>query len=382
MMTMDISSNPRRAVIALTALAPISWGTTYVTVTELLPHGRPLFVATMRVVPAGLVLLAAGFVTSRWRPRGAEWWRLAKLGVFNFGLFFPLLITAVYRLPGGVAAAVGGLQPILVAALAWPLAGRKPRARELLIGGVAAAGVALVAIRPGAHLDAVGLLAAAGANASFAVGVVLTKRSSPPPNRLSATGWQLLIGGAMLLPLTALVDGAPPALSARNLAGFAYLSLVCTALAFVIWFNGIRSLPHSVPPLLGLAAPITGAVVGWIALGQSLSPVQLVGFCVVIGAMTRSIESGSAEQQADDGSSPGETIASTAGRRTCRDMSWYVDANGSASHLGGRASTRTPRDPRLLRGRADPRIDPAHRLDGSAERRHDVRQPRRHRLHW
>ena len=52
---------------ATTVLAPISWGTTYVAITEFLPAGRPLLVATMRVVPAGAVLLVAGAAASRWR---------------------------------------------------------------------------------------------------------------------------------------------------------------------------------------------------------------------------------------------------------------------------------------------------------------------------
>ena len=98
-----------------TLLAPISWGTTYLTVTELLPDGRPLLVSAMRVLPAGVVLIVASVFGLRWRPRGAEWGRTALLAVFNFGLFFPLLAVAVYRLPGGVAAAGGGLQPLLVA---------------------------------------------------------------------------------------------------------------------------------------------------------------------------------------------------------------------------------------------------------------------------
>ena len=77
----------------------------------------------------------------------------------------------------------------------------------------------------------------------------------------------------MLVPLTAILEGAPPSPTTRNLVGFAYLSLVGTALAFVLWFNGIRRLPAAAPPLLGLAAPITGAAVGWAVLGESLSPV-------------------------------------------------------------------------------------------------------------
>jgi probable blue pigment (indigoidine) exporter len=60
------------------------------------------------------------------------------------------------------------------------------------------------------------------------------------PQRFAATGWRLLLGGVFLLPLTALVEGMPPALTATNLVGFSYLSLAATAVAFVLWFNGIR----------------------------------------------------------------------------------------------------------------------------------------------
>jgi probable blue pigment (indigoidine) exporter len=270
---------------AATLLAPISWGTTYVTVTELLPAGRPLLVAAVRVVPAGIMLLIAGAFRSRWRPRGGDWWRTGLLAAFNFGIFFPLLITAVYRLPGGVAAAVGGLQPLLVLLLSWLIGGDRPRSRDLIIGAAAALGVALVVIRPGADLDSVGLLAALGANVSFACGVVLTRRFEPPSNRLAATGWQLLLGGVLLVPLMAVFEGAPPAMTGRNLAGFTYLSLVGTGLAFALWFNGIRRLPAPAPPLLGLAAPVTGAVLGWVVLAQALSPVQLVGFVVSLAAI-------------------------------------------------------------------------------------------------
>jgi probable blue pigment (indigoidine) exporter len=288
-----------------TVLAPISWGTTYVTVTELLPAGRPLLVATMRVVPAALVLSALGALSSRWRPRGAGWGRTGALALCNFGVFFPLLSVAVYRLPGGVAAAAGGLQPLLVATLAWLVSGRRPRRVELAVGVVAALGVALVVLRPGAGLDGAGLLAAAGANVSFATGVVLTRRFPAPSNRLADTGWQLLLGGAVLVPLTALAEGPPPPLTATQAGGFAYLSLVATALAFVLWFSGIRRLPAAAPPLLGLAAPVTGAALGWAVLGQSLSALQLAGLVLALGA----IAYGAALPAGDRGAGTGRLTA-------------------------------------------------------------------------
>ncbi len=270
---------------AVTVLAPIAWGTTYVTTTELLPAGRPLLIAAARVVPAGVALLIAGAFVSRWRPRGAQWWHCALLATVNFGLFFPLLAVAVYRLPGGVAAAVGGLQPLLVLALSRLVRGHRPGTRDLAVAVIAAIGVALVVLRPGARVDLVGVLAVLGANVSFATGVVLTRHLATPPNRLAATGWQFLLAGAILVPLTAVVEGVPAHLTGRTAIGFGYLSLVCTALACLLWFNGVRRLPTVAPPLLGLAGPVTGAVLGWVLLGQSLVPSQLAGFALAIGAI-------------------------------------------------------------------------------------------------
>ncbi|HEY5874886.1 MAG TPA: EamA family transporter [Ilumatobacteraceae bacterium] len=278
-----------------TVLAPLAWGTTYVTVTELLPAGRPLFVAAMRVVPAGVVLVLVSIAlarrqgrgaSARWRPEGAEWGRTAVLSITNFGLFFPLLVVAVYRLPGGVAAAVGGLQPITVASFSWIISRRQLRVRDLVIGAIAAVGVALVVIRPGADIDPIGVGAAVAANLSFSVGVVLTKHFPSPANRLSSTGWQLLMSGAALVPLALLVEGSPAAPSIENAVGFAYLSLIGTALAFVLWFNGVRRLPAAAPPLLGLAAPVMGATAGWVVLGQGMSTLQLTGFVITLGAIT------------------------------------------------------------------------------------------------
>jgi probable blue pigment (indigoidine) exporter len=295
---MERAEGPSVWTAAATMLAPIAWGTSYVTITETLPDGRPLLVATMRVVPSAFVLLIAGRFVSRWRPRGAEWLRTTTLAAFNFGIFFPLLVVAVYRLPGGVAAAAGGLQPLLVVLLSVLVSGRRPRVLDVVIGCVAALGVALVVIRPDADLDPVGLLAAAGANVSFAAGVVLTKHFGAPSNKLASTGWQLLIGGMILVPLTAIVEGAPTSLTGRNVAGVAYLSLIGTALAFVLWFNGIRRLPATAPPLLGLAAPVTGAVLGWVILGQSLSPIQLAGFVITIAAIAYGTSLGAAPPRA------------------------------------------------------------------------------------
>ncbi len=227
-------------VIALTALAPISWGTTYAVATEFLPPDRPLFTGLMRALPAGLVLLALARVL----PRGAWWWKATVLGALNIGAFFPLLFLSAYRLPGGMAAVVGSIGPLFVAGLATVFLGERPTVRTLLTGVAAALGVSLVVLKAAGALDAVGVVAALASTASMSTGTVLTKRWGRPDGvgPLALTGWQLTAGGLLIAPLALFVEGAPPALDGRATAGYLYLALANTAVAYWLWFRGIGRL--------------------------------------------------------------------------------------------------------------------------------------------
>ncbi|MGW6904111.1 EamA family transporter [Streptomyces sp. NPDC054940] len=272
----------RPALILLTALAPISWGTTYAVTTEFLPADRPLFTGLMRALPAGLLLLAVARVL----PRGAWWWKSAVLGALNIGAFFPLLFLSAYRLPGGLAAVVGSVGPLFVVGLSALLLGQRPTVRNVLTGVVAAFGVSLVVLKAAGALDVVGVLAALASAASMSAGTVMTKRWGRPDGvgPLALTGWQLTAGGLLIAPLALLIEGAPPALDARACAGYLYLALANTAVAYWLWFRGIGRLSATQVTFLGPLSPLTAAVVGWAALGQALTPVQLAGMVLAFGA--------------------------------------------------------------------------------------------------
>ncbi|MEN3536896.1 EamA family transporter [Microbispora sp. ZYX-F-249] len=274
-------SLPAVGTLALTALTPLVWGSTYAVTTEFLPPDRPLFTALTRALPAGLALLAV----TRVLPRGVWVWRAAVLGALNIGAFFPLLFLAAYRLPGGVAAVLGAVGPLFALAFAALLLAERPTARKVLAGLVGLLGVGLVVLRAEARLDMVGVLAGLVGAASMSAGTVLTKRWGRPEGvgALALTGWQLSAGGLLLVPVALLVEGAPPALSGENLLGYAYLGIVGTALGYWIWFRGISRLPATSVAFLALLSPVSAAVIGWAALGQALSPVQLLGMVLALG---------------------------------------------------------------------------------------------------
>ncbi|MFI1152281.1 EamA family transporter [Streptomyces sp. NPDC020817] len=272
----------RFATVALTALAPISWGSTYAVATELLPPDRPLFTGVMRALPAGLLLTAL----ARRIPSGAWWWKSAVLGTLNIGAFFPLLFLSAYRLPGGVAAVLGSAGPLFVVGLAALVLGERARLRTVLAAVAGAFGVSMVVLTAEARLDLVGVVAGVVSSASMAAGTVMTKRWGRPEGvgPLALTGWQLTAGGLVIIPVAALVEGAPPALDGKALLGYGYMMLINTGIAYWLWFRGIGRLTATSVTLLGPLSPLTAAVIGWAALGQALSPVQLLGMALAFGA--------------------------------------------------------------------------------------------------
>jgi probable blue pigment (indigoidine) exporter len=268
---------PVKPTILLSALAPVAWGTTYLATTELMPADRPLLTAAVRVLPIGLLLTLRG----RRLPRGRWWWRTAVLGALNIGAFQALLFVAAYRLPGGVAATAGAVQPLVVGVLAaWLLAERlRPGLVLAALGGIV--GVGLLVLTPDARLDPVGVGAALAGTVSMAVGVVLTKRWGRPVDLVTATGWQLVAGGLLLAPLTLALEGLPPAFTLANWAGAAWLSVIGTGVAYTLWFRGIERLPVNHLSFLGLLSPLVATVLGWAVLDQSLTGGQLTGAALI-----------------------------------------------------------------------------------------------------
>ncbi|MGW7686139.1 EamA family transporter [Kribbella sp. NPDC054772] len=274
-------SNRRFTLLLVTAIAPMLWGTTYLVTTELLPAHRPLLAALLRALPAGLLLIAI----TRVLPRGSWWWRSLVLGTLNIGAFNALLFVGAYRLPGGVAATVGAIQPLLVALLSAGLLRQRLSLRTVLTAMAGVFGVGLLVLRATAQLDAVGVLAAVGGAVVMAFGVVLSKRWTSPAPLLATTGWQLAAGGLVLLPVAFLVEGALPALTLRNVLGYSYLSLFGSAVAYALWFRGLRALAPTEVTFLGLLSPVVATTLGWLVLDQRLTALQAIGGAIVLAAL-------------------------------------------------------------------------------------------------
>ncbi|HIW95450.1 MAG TPA: EamA family transporter [Candidatus Corynebacterium gallistercoris] len=267
----------------LTAIVPIIWGTTYIVTTDVLPPGRPLLAGLMRALPAGLLLL----LIFRRLPYGAWWYKSAALGAANIGGFFAFLFLAAYLLPGGVASIVTNTAPLWVIALSPIMLGTSMKLRQIIGAGIAVLGVGALVLTPSSHLNMAGVAAGLAASVCMATGIVLAKKWGKPEGTplLAVTGWQLTLGGLLLLPPMLLIEGVPESLTAANWAGYAYLTIFGALIAYGLWFNGIAKLDVVQVAILSVLSPVTATLLGVVVKGEELSAVQWAGVAAVLVAL-------------------------------------------------------------------------------------------------
>lgn len=271
----------RNTDFLITAIAPAIWGSTYLVTTELLPQNYPFTVAMLRALPAGLLLL----LLVRRMPSGIWWGRVVVLGALNFSIFWGMLFIAAYRLPGGVAATVGAIQPLIVIFLARLLLSAPIRVLAIIAALAGIVGVALLILTPQAALDPIGIVAGLVGAAAMAGGTVLSRLWQPPVSPLTFTAWQLTAGGVLLLPAAFLLEPPLPELTGSNLLGFTYLGLLGGAVTYFLWFRGIARLEPSVVSPLALLSPVMAVILGWLVLRESLSAMQILGMIMVFGSV-------------------------------------------------------------------------------------------------
>lgn len=262
----------------VTAVAPLAWGAGYLLTAALLPEGSPLWGAALRAGPAALVLL----LIARRLPRGAWWWRSLVLGALNIGVFFVLVYLAAQHLPTSVATVVAATSSAGMLLLGWAVLSERPRILGVVGAALGVGGTAAMVLTGGVAPDPLGVAAAIGAVLCASTGAVLARRWRGEVPPLTATSWQLTAGALLVLPAALIVEGPPPALDDAAVLGFAVLSLVGTALAFVCWFAGLSRLPAGTVGLLGLLNPVSGVLLGVLVAGERLSPTQIAGLVLVL----------------------------------------------------------------------------------------------------
>lgn len=280
--------------VALTAIAPMAWGSTYFVTGHLLPPDAALWGGVIRCLPAGLLLLAL----VRRLPTGSWWWRSFVLGLLSVGGLNVLVYVVAQRLPSSLAATLMSTSAASMLLLSWLILHQRPKLAAVLGAFIGIAGVVVMMGFGAGPIDPWGVVASIVAMLSSTLGFVLTAKwgTAVPPTVMAS--WQLVAGSLVVLPAAIIVEGPPPPLDAPAIAGFAYLIVVATAIAYAAWFTGLRRLSGSAVGIIGLLNPVTGVLLGVLLGGEVFGIAQAVGLALVIGGVLLGVRAGRSPDKA------------------------------------------------------------------------------------
>jgi DME family drug/metabolite transporter len=254
-----------------------------------------LSVAAYRLLAGGGLILAFLTLTGSRRPAGrAAWTRIAVIGLLS-ALFQSCYFAAISLTSVSLATLVTiGGTPVIVAVVEHAR-GRHAldRAGTITIA-LALAGLGLLIGRPGGGFSETAALASAGlallSAAGFAAVTLLGTSPVTGLDELTLNGFAFSLGGMALLPLDAILGGGlgfRPGLASAGL--LAALGIGPTAVAYTLYFRGLRRASASTAALLSLIEPLTAAVLAALVLGNRLSATGIAGAIMLLAAVVRTV---------------------------------------------------------------------------------------------
>ncbi|MFC7080322.1 DMT family transporter [Halorussus caseinilyticus] len=250
----------------------------------------PLLLAGVRYGVSGALLLGYALVrTDDWRPRvRADFAAVLAGGVFFIGGSGLTFVGQQYT-TAGTAAVVFSAIPILTVVVGHVLLPGERVSRRGAVGlVVGVVGVAIV-VRPesgGSKLGAglVGEVLVFLAALSVTLGTVLVRRSDPPMPVVALTGWSMVLGAVIQVALGVAVGEsfASARFDPAAVLALAYLAVLASGVGFVVYFDLLSRVGPLEVNLVSYLVPVVSVVVGWVLLGEPVSPSTLAGFGVIV----------------------------------------------------------------------------------------------------
>ena len=296
-------------------------------------------VAACRLTAGGVLIVVFLTVTGRRWPAGrAAWTRITVIGLLA-AFYQSCYFTAVSLTSVPLATLVTiGAAPVIVLG-ADRVTGRRTGRFAVATTGLAVTGLGLLVGLPSGFRETA-VLASAGmavlAAAGFAAVTLVGSRPVPGLDDLTVTGFGFTIGGLALLPLAQIAGGIDfrPGLAA--IALLVALGIGPTAVAYTLYFRGLRSAAASTAALLTLLEPLTGTILAAVLLGERLSASGIAGAAIIAAAVILTVR---ANRDRPD-------IRPVISRATA----WFR-VTGGRTRRGGATRSRSRCD-RVARGRA------------------------------
>ena len=276
-------------MLAITA----SWGACFVAIRWGLRDAPTLWFAALRALLAGVVLLGVARVQHRPRPNSARaWTQISALALFNVTIAFAAMFAGTAGVAAGVAAVLSNAQPLLILLPAWWLFAERPNRTASAAAVIGFLGLALTATPTGGTSS--GAVLSLLAAVAITTGTVLARRLGDL-DVVVISAWHFLIGGAGIAVLANAREGWPSIdWTPRFVGALAFLALIGTAGAFVLWFEEIQRASLGSVALWTFLVPVFGLAFSALFLDEVPTGRSFIGIALVLvglaGGLTRATD--------------------------------------------------------------------------------------------
>ncbi|MEH1772033.1 MAG: EamA family transporter [Nostoc sp.] len=272
------------------------WGTAMVAMKGVIPHTTPLFMAGVRLIPAGMLILIAAAFMDKPQPKGwAAWLWIALFALVDGTLFQGFLAEGLVRTSAGLGSVMIDSQPLAVALLSLWLFQEHIGFWGWLGLGLGVTGISLIGLPDewilhfldsGANITIGNWqdLFASGewlmllAALSMAVGTVLIRFVCRHTDPVTATGWHMILGGLPLWGVSSVVESQQwENLGGADLLALGYATVFGSAIAYGLFFYFASSGSLTSLSSLTFLTPIFALLFGNLFLSEVLSPLQWIG---------------------------------------------------------------------------------------------------------
>lgn len=264
----------------------VLWGTTFLAIRIAVEELPPLFAAGARFFTAGVVLYGFMLARRETAPTLRQWRSLTIMALLMFVAEYGPLFWAEKYVPSGVVSVLAATLPILTMILEMLIL-RQQRMRPMLALAVLIgfAGVAIL-LMPGGrlHIALVPCLAILAGATTWSLGSVLTRSMELPKSRPVTAGAAMMLGGAMLLAISAGLGEMHPFPHISLRAGLAVLYLIVfgSLLAFTAFVWLLAHMPATRVSSHAYVNPIVAVALGYFAAGEIITPRIIGGSLLVL----------------------------------------------------------------------------------------------------
>jgi drug/metabolite transporter (DMT)-like permease len=285
---------PARKILAYVAIY-VFWGGSFLAIREIVAVTPPFFAAGFRFFTAGVLLLLYSYMRGGVTLSRRNWASAALLGLVMFAVEYACLFWAEQRISSGIASVISATIPV------WIFLGEvvilrslRPTAKSLSGVVLGFAGILLLTWqqgKPGGGASVAATLVALAGALCWSSGTLLSRRLSLPKPQTASAGWQMAVGGVLLLVLSCVAGEShrlPAALAAWNLriaVSMLYLIFVASVLAFTayIWLLGHE--PMARVASYAYVNPVVALAIGALLGGEHLTLQQMAGSALVVAGV-------------------------------------------------------------------------------------------------